>query len=167
MGSTRNELLRGIATETERLNRLLANILQMSRLDVGAAIPKMQWHVLEEVVGAALQHTRRDLEHHKVMVRLTPDLPLVHLDDVMLEQVLVNLLENASKYTPRGSSIWIDANVEHEQLWITISDNGPGIPIGQEEKIFDKYHRVTPSPRFGRRKRVRTGNLSRDRQTDG
>lgn len=147
--STRRELLETIASETQRLARVLENILQMSRLDAGAANPSLQWHVFEEIVGSALKHTTKELKLHPVRVELPPDLPLILVDDVMLEQVLINLLENAAKYTPAGTEITITAGLEQTSLRICVRDRGPGIPPGLEEKIFDKFHRANTTPDAG------------------
>ncbi len=99
---TRRELLQTISEEAQRLGRLLENILQMSRLESGAAAPNKQWHVLEEIVGSALHRTRRELEGHPVEVRIPARLPLVYIDGLLLEQVFVNLLENTARHTPEG-----------------------------------------------------------------
>lgn len=147
---TRRQLLETVAEEATRLNRLLENILQMSKLDAGAASPNKQWHVLEEIVGSALHRTRRELAGHEVEVRLAPDLPLMWLDGLLMEQVFVNLTENAARHTPAGSRIQISAAVDGETLRIAVADNGPGLPLESVEKIFDKFYRATPSADGGR-----------------
>ena len=147
---TRRQLLETVSTETSRLNRLLENILQMSKLDSGAIASNMQWHVLEEIVGSALHRTSKELVGHTVVTRLAPDLPLLYLDGLLIEQLLINLLENAAKYTPVGTTVTISANVDSECLRIVVSDDGPGIPEGMEERIFDKFYRATRSPDDGR-----------------
>ncbi len=148
--STRRELLQTVADEAARLNRLLENILQMSKLDAGAATPQMQWHVLEEIVGSALHRTRRDLAEHKVRAELTDDLPLLFVDGLLMEQVFVNLLENAARYTPPETEIVIRAAAAHDRLQIVVSDNGPGLPPGSEGRIFDKFFRAHASADAGR-----------------
>ncbi len=147
---SQRELIESIATESMRLNRLLDKILQMSRLDVGATNPNMQWHVLEEIVGSALKHTAEITQHHSISVDMAEDFPLIWADDVLLEQVLVNLLENASKYTAAGTKVTVSAIVQGSKVVIGIRDNGPGIPIGLEEKIFEKFHRADPKPDSGK-----------------
>lgn len=148
--ATRRELLQSISQEAHRLGRLLENILQMSRLESGASTPNKQWHVLEEIVGSALHRTRRELEFHPVTVRLPADLPLICVDGLLLEQVFVNLLENAVRYTPPGTTVTITA--VHEGKWITISvaDNGPGLVPGTEDRIFEKFYRACPAADSGR-----------------
>jgi two-component system sensor histidine kinase KdpD len=110
-----------------------------------------QWHVLEEIVGSALTRLRRQLEHHTVRVEIPADLPLVHVDGVLLEQLLINLLENVVRYTPPGSQIEISARREGKQLDLQVADNGPGLPAGTESRIFEKFFRGESSLADGRR----------------
>lgn len=147
---TRRQLLETVADEATRLNRLLENILQMSKLDAGAAIPNQQWHVLEEIVGSALHRTRRELAQHKIAVHLPDDLPLLSVDGLLLEQVLVNLFENAARYTPQGTEVTIRAVIDGGHLRLAVSDNGPGLPEGAETRIFDKFYRASPMADGGR-----------------
>jgi two-component system sensor histidine kinase KdpD len=132
-----------VSQEAAYLNRLLENILQMSRLHAGAPPPNRQWHVLEEIVGSALHRTRHELQARRVDVELPPDLPLVYVDGLLLEQLLVNLLENAARYTPANSQITIAADANERQFQVRVADNGPGLPPGSEERIFDKFYRAT------------------------
>lgn len=148
--STRRQLLETVADEAARLNRLLENILQMSKLDAGAAKPNCQWHVLEELVGSALHRTRRELASHDVAVQLPTDLPLLFVDGLLMEQVLVNLFENAARYTSKGTIVTIRAAVDGKHIRIVVSDNGPGLPRGAEERIFDKFYRASPASDGGR-----------------
>jgi two-component system sensor histidine kinase KdpD len=147
---TRRQLLETVADEAARLNRLLENILQMSKLDAGAAAPNKQWHVLEELVGSALHRTRRELEGHRVAVRLPTDLPLIFVDGLLIEQVFVNLLENAAKYTPTGSQVIISASVDGKAVRIAVADDGPGLLEGAEDRIFEKFYRASPAADAGR-----------------
>ena len=147
---TRRQLLETVADEAARLNRLLENILQMSKLDAGAATPNRQWHVLEEIVGSAISRMRHELAHHKIVVELAANLPLIFVDGLLFEQVFVNLLENAARYTPAGSTVKIQAEVSGKSIRIAVSDNGPGIPLGAEERIFDKFFRASASADGGR-----------------
>src|SRR5262249_47342308 len=127
---TRRQLLETVSDESTRLNRLVENILQMSKLDAGAVQPNKQWHVLEEIVGSALRRARRELAAHPVDVHLPPDLPLIFVDGLLLEQVLVNLLENAARYTPLGTHISISAAIDGKSLRLAVTDSGPGLPPG-------------------------------------
>lgn len=147
---TRRQLLETVADEAARLNRLLENILQISKLEAGAATPHRQWHVLEEIVGSALHRTRRDLVNHVVTLEIPADLPLLSVDGLLLEQVFVNLLENAARYTHTDAHLAIRAAVEGQVIRIAVQDDGPGIPVGTEERIFDKFFRAVPLVDGGR-----------------
>ena len=147
---TRRQLLETVAEEAARLNRLLENILQMSKLDAGATTPNCQWHVLEELVGSALHRTRRELAQHQVAIHLPNDLPLLYVDGLLIEQVFVNLFENAARYTPEGTEVTIQAALDGKQVRIAISDNGPGLPAGAEERVFEKFYRASPTADGGR-----------------
>ena len=129
---------------------MLENILQMSRLQSGASAPNRQWHVLEEIVGSALHRTRRELENHPVEVRLAANLPLIHVDGLLLEQVFVNLLENAARYTPEGTRVTITAIPEGKWLAVSVADDGPGLAAGTEDRIFEKFYRASPIADSGR-----------------
>jgi len=143
---TRRELLTTIVEESRRLARLLDNLLEMSKLESGSAAPNMQWHVLEELIGAALARTRHELTHHRVETDIPTDLPLIRVDGILLEQVLINLLENAARYTPPGSQIDIAARAQGSWLVLTVADNGPGLAPGTEEKVFEKFYRGASHP---------------------
>jgi two-component system sensor histidine kinase KdpD len=147
---TRRQLLETVADEAARLNRLLENILQMSKLEAGAATPNMQWHLLEEIIGSALHRTRQTLASHVIHVQLPSDLPLLFLDGLLMEQVFVNLLENAARYTPAGTHVAINATAAGRSLRVTVADDGPGFPEGSEERIFDKFFRASPTADGGR-----------------
>lgn len=139
---TQHQLLETISDEADRLNRLLENVLQMSKLESGMTTPAFEWHVLEELIGNSLSRMRRELQGHRVDVRLAPDLPLIYVDGLLLEQVFVNLLENAARYTPAESQIIVRAAATDAVLNITVSDNGSGIPLGEEDRIFEKFYRA-------------------------
>ncbi len=140
--ATRRELSESILLEAQRLNRLIRNLLDMTRLQAGALRVKKEWQPLEEVVGSALNRLEDALAGRAVTTELAADLPLVPLDAVLIEQVLVNLLENAVKYTPSGSPIEIRARTRPGGVEVSIADRGPGIPAGEEQRIFDKFYRV-------------------------
>jgi two-component system sensor histidine kinase KdpD len=149
-GPTRRQLLETIAEEASRLSRLLENLLQMSKLEMGGSTAHKQWNILEEVVGSALGRTRHDLQEHEVEVRIPPDLPLIFVDGLLLEQLFVNLLENAARYTPPGTQVTITAVPDGRWLAISVTDTGPGLQAGNEERIFEKFYRGTPSADAGR-----------------
>jgi two-component system, OmpR family, sensor histidine kinase KdpD len=132
--------MRVILDESERLNRLIRNLLDMTRLESGTVKVNKQWHSLEEVVGAALHRLEKRLYGREVRVELPPQLPLVPFDDILIEQTLINLLENATKYS--AGPIEIVATVTPGQATVEVADRGPGIPLGQELRIFDKFERA-------------------------
>lgn len=148
--STRRQLLESAAEEARRLNRLLENILQMSRLESGKAVPSRQWHVFEEIVGSAIRRTKDELKSHRVSVVLPADFPLVFVDDLLFEQVFVNLLENAARHTPSGTQVTIRGTREGKTIRISVLDDGPGIPAGAGHRIFDKFFRAEPESESGR-----------------
>jgi two-component system sensor histidine kinase KdpD len=123
---------------------LANNILDMARLDAGAVTLKREWVPLEEIVGGVLTRLRSRLEGRPVKIDLPKDAPMVKLDAVLIEQVLVNLLENALKYTPAGTGIEISAEFAPASVTVTVADEGPGIPPGLEERLFDKFFRAAP-----------------------
>jgi two-component system sensor histidine kinase KdpD len=151
LGPSHRQMVQSIADETRHLSRLVENLLDMTRLEAGAVAPKRQWQVLEEIVGSALARTRRELGQHHVKTELPNGMPLVYLDDVLMEQVFVNLLENAARYTPPGSTISISAAMHGRDLRISVADNGPGLIPGTETRIFEKFFRAAPQSAANRR----------------
>ncbi len=124
-----------------RMNALVNNLLDMARLQAGVVQLNRQWQPLEEVVGSALAACAPALAGRPVDVQLADDLPLLHLDAVLFERVLVNLLENAAKYTPSGTPIMLRAAVTSDAVALVVEDRGPGLPRGKEESIFQKFER--------------------------
>jgi two-component system sensor histidine kinase KdpD len=139
----RHELGLTIYDEATRMAGLANNLLDMARLEAGAVVLNRQWQPLEEVVGGALAGLAARLGHHPVTVKLPHDLPLVEIDSLLIERVFANLLENAVKYTPPGTPIEISAATGSNELVVTVSDQGHGIPDGEEKRIFEKFYRVT------------------------
>jgi two-component system sensor histidine kinase KdpD len=136
------ELVSEIHTAAERLNRLVENLLDMTRLESGLIRPKLEWCDVHDLVVTAIRKTSKELRHHDVEVDVASDLPPVRMDFVLMEQVLTNLLLNASMYTPAGSRIVMTASVVGGECILSVADNGPGLPTGTEEMIFDKFYRV-------------------------
>lgn len=134
-------LLSMIFEEAEHMNRLVRNLLDMSRLQAGGLNVKKEWMPMEEVIGSALDRLDRLLAHHPVRVAIPSDLPLVPLDAPLMEQVFYNLLENASKHTPSGTVINIAVRMETGRVVVEVSDNGPGLPLGSEDRVFEKFVR--------------------------
>lgn len=138
----RVELSRGIYEEALRMSNLVNNILDMARLDAGAIQLNLQWRPLEEIVGAALLRVHKRLEGRPIKVRLPPGIPMIYADATLIEQVLINLLENAVRYTPAASPLEIVAELSPFAVEISLADRGPGIPRGREERLFEKFYRV-------------------------
>ncbi|HSQ60902.1 MAG TPA: DUF4118 domain-containing protein [Acidobacteriota bacterium] len=146
--AAKHDLADTIAEEADRLNRLIGNILDMTRLDSGSLRVRKEWQSLEEVLGAALTRLGPQLGTRAVRVAGVAGLPLVPLDDVLFEQVVRNLIENAQKYSPADSPIEITAAVEGAWLRLDVADRGPGVPAGEEGRLFDKFYRAPNA--FGR-----------------
>jgi two-component system sensor histidine kinase KdpD len=140
--SDRTELSLTIYDEALRMSNLTNNILDMARLDAGQASLNREWYLLDEIIGGTLTRIRKRLKCRPVNVKLPDELCLVRVDAVLIEQVLINLLENACKYTPAGSPIDVCAELSAHMLKVTVADRGPGIPPGEEEKLFDKFYQV-------------------------
>jgi two-component system, OmpR family, sensor histidine kinase KdpD len=145
----RTELVDTVCAEAERMERLIANVLDMMRLESGATSPKREWVPLEEVVGSALDRLADRLGGRPLSLALPQDLPLLSLDPVLFEHVLVNLIDNALRYTPPEATIGIAARASETMIEIDVFDSGPGIPAGEEELVFDKFHRGPHAPSGG------------------
>jgi two-component system sensor histidine kinase KdpD len=151
--TAQNELIATIQEEAERLSRFVANLLDMTKIESGVIELDREPVDIGEVVGAALQRVGSILAHHKIEVDLEPDLPMLNLDMLLFEQMLVNLLDNAAKYSPAGSQVTIRARRTPGAATIEVLDEGPGIPEDRLERIFEKFHRV----KNGDRQRAGTG----------
>ncbi|HJY19470.1 MAG TPA: DUF4118 domain-containing protein, partial [Xanthobacteraceae bacterium] len=136
------ELLGTIIDESERLNRFIANLLDMTKLESGAIAPNVALHDLGEIVGSALRRASRILARHEVELDLAPDLPMLELDAVLFEQVLFNILDNAAKYAPAKTTIHIQAWRDGGTVSLRVIDEGGGIPPADIEHIFDKFYRA-------------------------
>jgi two-component system sensor histidine kinase KdpD len=134
-------LLKGLYDEAHYVSRVVSDLLDMTRLQAGPVQLDKQWYPLEELVGAALQRMKGQLAQHDVRVQLHDQLPLIHVDGVLFEKLLINLLENASKYTPPGTTVTIGAERCGNEIAIEVSDSGPGIPMDAAEKLFEKFYR--------------------------
>jgi two-component system sensor histidine kinase KdpD len=141
------ELASTVVDEADRLNRLVGNLLDMTRLESSSVAPRRDWHSLEEVVGTALARVERSAEGRSLVVRVAEDLPLVAIDAVLVEQALVNLLENALRHGE--GAVEVTASREDREAVVTVCDEGPGFPPGEEERIFEKFHRAAPGPGSG------------------
>jgi two-component system, OmpR family, sensor histidine kinase KdpD len=151
--AAKQELLDSVLEEAERLNRFIANLLDMTRLESGAIAPRLELVDLGDLVGSALRRASKVLADHQIELSLTDNMPMLKLDPVLFEQALFNLLDNAAKYSPPGSKVTVRSGVTNGRAFLSISDNGDGIPQEDVERIFDKFYRVQASDR----KRAGTG----------
>jgi two-component system, OmpR family, sensor histidine kinase KdpD len=136
------ELLTTVIDESERLNRFIANLLDMTKLEAGAIVPNASLQDLGEIIGSALRRADKILARHPVKLELPGNLPMLSLDAILFEQVLFNLLDNAAKYAPDDTVITIRAKRDTDSVSLTILDEGAGIPPEDLEQVFDKFYRV-------------------------
>ncbi|MBX6378384.1 MAG: DUF4118 domain-containing protein, partial [Clostridia bacterium] len=137
----RRDLLKTIRDEAARMNLLLGNLLDMARIESGAMRLRPDWTDLHDLVGTALNRLGPRLQDRPLTVDIPEDLPLVQVDSVLMEQTLVNLLDNALRYSPPGSAVEIRARAERERIVVTVADRGPGVPEAELERIFEKFYR--------------------------
>lgn len=138
----RTELLSTMIDESERLNRFIANLLDMTKLESGATEPNFALHYVGDVVGTALRRAAKITANHQTAVELQSDLPMLRLDPVLFEQVLFNLLDNAAKYSPAGTTITIRGWTDDGSAVLQVIDEGPGIPSDDLERVFNSFYRV-------------------------
>jgi signal transduction histidine kinase len=138
---TAKELLQSIYDEADRMNRLVGNLLDMTRLSSGTIAMKKDWMMIEEVIGAAISRLESRLRNHRVTVQLPADLPLIDADELLLQQLFINLLDNAAKYTPPGKQIKISGSKSANAVQIEIFNEGSSLASGEESKIFEKFYR--------------------------
>jgi two-component system sensor histidine kinase KdpD len=148
---SRADMLDTIFSESERMERLINNLLDMTRMESGGLVLKKEWQPLSEVIGSALHHLERRLHSREVKTDLPPDLPLVQIDATAIEQVLTNLIDNAIEYTPAGSAIEISVRADEalKAVVVEVADHGPGLPSGTESRVFEKFFRVRPDRQAG------------------
>jgi two-component system, OmpR family, sensor histidine kinase KdpD len=137
----RRELLHSIHEEGARLARMVTNLLDVSSLESGSVKLNRELYFVEELIGSSLMRVDNKLKNNTVVTNIESGLPLLQMDGLLIEQVLINLLENAASYTPAGSTITISALTSKPDIEVSVADNGPGIPAGEEEKIFDKFYK--------------------------
>lgn len=139
--SDKIELTKGIVEEAERMSKLVNNILEMAKLDAGVLELKREWHPVDEIIGTVLTLLQKPLKDRVVNVKMPTGICMLYVDAVMIEQVLINLLENALRYTPAGSNLDLTVQSNDTSVMISLADYGPGIPKGQEERLFEKFFR--------------------------
>lgn len=145
----RSQLLSDICMSAERLNRLVANLLDMTRIESGMIKPKLERHDVHDLIGTTLERLRPYLAPHEVIVDIASDLPLVPMDFALMEQALHNLVHNSATHTPPGTRIRISVQLQDHNLVITIADRGPGLPPEVLPRIFDKFYRAPDGRRGG------------------
>jgi two-component system sensor histidine kinase KdpD len=143
--SDRQELVQTICEEADHLNHIIRNVLDMTRIEAGAIAVKKEWQPIEEIVGAVLNRLSDRLKDRPFKTELPEDLPLVSFDPLLIEQVLTNLLDNAIKYTPEGTPLELSAALKDRSVVLEVADRGPGIPAGEEDRIFEKFVRGSAS----------------------
>lgn len=144
----RVDLLAAMEEETDHLNQLVGNLLNMSRIEAGALKPQRSWNSLAEIVTSAIERMRQQTEKHHLDVDISADLPLVPIDYFQIEQVFINLISNSTKYSPEGTTITLHAQrVDGDMLQVTVSNQGPHVPAEHLKRIFDKFYRVTAADR--------------------
>jgi len=139
----RRSLARSIYEQSQQMGQLVANVLEMTRLEAGTIALNRDWHAFGEIAGAVLARMREPLAQHRLEVAVPADLPLVRVDATLVEQVLANLLENAAKYTPPGTTVTLRAERDPGELRISLEDTGPGLPPGDPDQLFAKFQRGT------------------------
>jgi two-component system sensor histidine kinase KdpD len=144
-GGDADELIDSIQVEAERLNRFVANLLDMARVEAGALALKSEAIDLTDAVASAVHDTRRALDGHELVLEVAPDLPLVRADPQLLHHCLINLLDNAGRYADAGTAITIRATRKPEGLTFSILDEGPGLPPGREAEVFETFRRLEGS----------------------
>ncbi len=138
---TRADLLASINEEAERLSRLVENLLHMTRLSSGKVETDRQWHPVDEIIGSALTRMERQLAGREIETHLDEQLPLVHVDSILMEQLLVNLIDNATKYSPEDSTIEVSASNSGTSIVFEVADHGRGFEAGDEQLVFDLFYR--------------------------
>ncbi|MBS0212404.1 MAG: sensor histidine kinase KdpD [Proteobacteria bacterium] len=138
----RRVLLGGMLDEATRMTRLVGDLLDLTRLSSGKIALRRDWASLDELVGAVLARMDEALSGREIAIAMPADLPLVPCDEVLVAQVLGNLLENALKHTPPGTAIEVGAETVPGAIRVRLRDHGPGLPPGEEERVFEKFHRA-------------------------
>lgn len=143
----RGELLQTVRDEAERLNRFVGNLLDMTRIEAGAMQPKLDWTDPEEIIATAVKRAAPLTQGHDIHIQIDLAMPLLRVDYILIEQVLINLLDNAAKYSPKGSAIDLRLRHDDHHAILTVTDSGSGIPVGELEQVFDMFYRVKAGDR--------------------
>jgi two-component system sensor histidine kinase KdpD len=138
----RRDFSQMVAAESRRLNRLVGNLLELTRLESGHAPITQSAQAIDEAIGAAITRLERQLEGHDVRTHLAEGVPLIFFDPILIEQVVINLIENAIRHGSPGTPIEIRVRTEKDAVVVDVADRGPGVPHGHEERVFEKFHRA-------------------------
>ena len=141
--------VRTIRSETQRLQRFFDDLLDMTRIETGAIVPQLEATDLTDATVAAFHDVKGVRETHKIVLAVPPTLPFVRTDPDLLHHILINLVDNAAKFAPVGSTIRAEGRRDRDGVLLTILDEGPGLPPGREEELFDTFTRVEGSDRTG------------------
>ncbi len=141
----RADLIETARGEAERLNRLVGNLLDMTRLESGALKVNPESSDIQDVIGTAILHMADELHNHSIKVNIPDNLPMISIDFVLIEQVIINLLDNAAKYSEAGKPIEISACISDNSIEVDVADRGIGIPTEDLTRVFDKFYRVQRS----------------------
>jgi two-component system sensor histidine kinase KdpD len=145
----RRELLENVRQEAERLNRLVGNLLELSRLRAGVLVPTRTPASMQEVIDDVLVRLRRSLTEHRIRLDVAADLPDVPMDVVQVDQALTNLLENAVRAAPAGTTVVVSAHRDDDGIVVAVEDQGPGVPVGDRERLFEAFVRGDRTPWAG------------------
>jgi two-component system sensor histidine kinase KdpD len=145
----RQTLVGEIQEATGRLNRLVGNLLNMTRLEAGHVQPRLEWCDMADLIQVTLGEAKRDLARHRIAVEIPPGMPLVKLDFVLMQQALTNLVLNAALHTPPGTTVQVRAGTEGDDAFLTVADDGPGLPPDALTRVFNKFYRATAAPAGG------------------
>ena len=146
---TTAELLAVIEEDTDQLNQLVGNLLDMSRLEAGALQPQRRWNVLLDIIGEAIRRLQQEIKTRPIQIDASEDLPLVAVDFELMVHVFTNLLSNSLKYSPEGSTVLVQAQpLDGQTLLVRVQNQGPGVPEADLERIFDKFYRITAAERI-------------------
>jgi len=141
MNEVQQEFLQGVDKEINYMSRLIDNLLDMSQIEAGGLVPHREWHPLEDLVEGALRRTEQTLDTRSIEIHIPEDVPPVFVDAVKIQQVLINLLDNAVKYSSTDSSIQIHVRIEDQQIEVEVSNTGETIQGQDLERIFDRFYR--------------------------
>ena len=138
---TRVTLARSVETKAREMSDLVSNVLDLMRFESGHMVLRRDWQTLDDLVGAAQDNLEAKLAQHHVDVRIPHDLPAVHVDANLVVQVFSNLFDNIAKYTPPGTRVHVSAMLDGNLVRVRVEDEGPGLPVGDPERLFDKFQR--------------------------